>query len=282
MSPKIRPSIGLALSGGAARGLAHIGVLRALQENNIPIDFVAGSSAGSIVGGAYAAGMSVEEIEAMARGLRWRHVGRMTVSRLGFQSNKRLEEFVRDRLPKKRFEELSIPFAVLATDLMTGDAVVMKDKGDVAFAIRASCTIPGLYVPVSDDQGRQLVDGGLVAVIPATIARSMGADIVIAVDVNSAGATFFGSSLRSVFGVLLQSMILIQKSVSQHQLSSSDFVISPLVGHIRWDQLRRSEQLIAAGYEAGAKCAPAIQALIEKKSLELRPSPEPLEVAKIS
>ena len=125
MSPKIRPSIGLALSGGAARGLAHIGVLRALEENNIPIDFVAGSSAGSIVGGAYAAGMSVEEIEAMARGLRWRHVGRMTVSRLGFQSNKRLEEFVRDRLPKKRFEELSIPFAVLATDLMTGDAVVM-------------------------------------------------------------------------------------------------------------------------------------------------------------
>src|SRR5436189_1292947 len=110
----------------------------------------------------------------------------------------------------------------------------------------------------------------------------MGARIGIAVDVNSAGATFFGSSLRSVFGVLLQSMILIQKSVSQHQLSSSDFVISPLVGHIRWDQLRPSEQLIAAGYEAGAKCAPAIRAPIEKKSLELRPSPEPLEVAKIS
>jgi NTE family protein len=137
-----------------------------------------------------------------------------------------------------------------------------------------------LYVPVADDQGRQLVDGGLVAVIPATVARSLGADIVIAVDVNSAGATFFGSSLRSVFGVLLQSMILIQKSVSHHQLASADFVISPRVGHIRWDQLRRSEQLIAAGYEAGAECATAIQALIEKKSLELHPSP--LGVAKIS
>jgi len=280
--PSSRPSIGLALSGGAARGLAHIGVLRALEENNIPIDFVAGSSAGSIVGGAYAAGMSIDEIEAMARGLRWRHVGRMTISRLGFQSNKRLEKFVRDRLPKKRFEELAIPFAVLATDLNTGDAVVMKDKGDLAFAIRASCTIPGLYVPVADDQGRQLVDGGLVAVIPAKVARSFGADIVIAVDVNSAGATFFGSSLRSVFGVLLQSMILIQKSVSHHQLSASDFVISPRVGHIRWDQLRRSEQLIAAGYEAGAECAPAIKALIEKMSLALQPSPESLEVAKIS
>src|SRR5215204_380956 len=280
MRANIRPSIGLALSGGAARGLAHIGVLRALEENQIPIDFVAGSSAGAIVGGAYAAGMSVDEIEAMARRLRWRHVGRMTISRLGFQTNKRLETFVRDRLPKKRFEELSIPFAVLATDLITGDAVVMKDKGDVAFAIRASCTIPGLYVPVSDDQGRHLVDGGLVAVIPSTIARGLGADIVIAVDVNSAGATFFGASLRSIFGVLLQSMLLIQKSVSHHQLSSSDFVISPQVGHIRWDQLRRCEQLIAAGYEAGAQCAPAIQALIEKKSLEL--SLESLEVAKIS
>ncbi len=268
MTPS-RPSIGLALSGGAARGLAHIGVLRALEENKIPIDFVAGSSAGSIVGGAYAAGMSVDEIEAMARGLRWRHVGRLTLSRQGLQSNRRLEKFVHDRLPKKRFEELSIPFAVVATDLSTGDAVVMKDNGDVAFAIRASCTIPGLYVPVSDDLGRQLVDGGLVAVIPATIVRSLGADIVIAVDVNSVGATFFGSSMRSVFGVILQSMILIQKSVSHHQLSSSDFVISPRVGHIRWDQLRRSEQLIAAGYEAGAECALAILALIEEKSLAL-------------
>ena len=126
----------------------------------------------------------------------------------------------------------------------------MKDRGDVPFAIRASCTIPGWYVPVIDDQGRQLVDGGLVAVIPAVVTRSLGADIVIAVDVNTEGATFIGSS-SSVIGVLLQSMMVVQKTASAHQLEMSDFVISPKVGHIRWDEMGRADELIDAGYEAG-------------------------------
>src|SRR5678815_1855772 len=142
------PRIGLALSGGAARGMAHVGVLRALLENDIPIDFIAGTSAGSIVGGAFAAGMPVEEIQ--------------------------------------------VPFAAVATDLKSGAAVVLKDEGDVPFAIRASCAIPGWYVPVLDNEGRQLVDGGLVAIVPTSVARSLGADIVIAVDVNREGATFIG------------------------------------------------------------------------------------------
>jgi len=259
MSP--RPSIGLALSGGAARGLAHVGVLRALIENKIPIDCVAGTSAGSIVGGAFAAGMSIDEIEALGRGLRWRDIGRVTMSRLGVQSNDRLEHFVRDRLPKSRFEDLLIPFAAVATDLNTGAAVVMRDQGDVAFAIRASCAIPGWYVPVTDQEGRQLVDGGLVAVVPATVARSLGADIVIAVDVNSSGATFLSS--QSVIGVVLQSMLVVQKTASHYQLDSSDFVIKPRVGHIRWDEMGRAPELIAAGYEAGLESAPSILALIE-------------------
>src|SRR5262245_9114306 len=171
------PTIGLALSGGAARGMAHVGVLRALVENKIPIDYIAGTSAGSIVGGAYAAGMQVEEIAELSRDLRWRKIGRLTISRLAFQSNKRLETYMRQRLPVTRFEDLVIPFAAVATDLKTGTAVIMRDKGDVPFAIRASCTIPGWYVPVVDEQGRQLVDGGLVAVIPATVTRELGADI---------------------------------------------------------------------------------------------------------
>src|SRR6185369_4152300 len=182
--------IGLALSGGAARGMAHAGVLRALVENGIPIDCIAGTSAGSIVGGAFAAGMSIDEIADLGRKLRWRHVGRITVSRFGVQTNARLEKFMRARLPITKFEDLPMPFAAVATDLKTGEAVVMKDEGDVPFAIRASCTIPGLYVPVPDREGRQLVDGGLVAVIPSAVTRALGADIVISVDVNSAGATF--------------------------------------------------------------------------------------------
>jgi len=264
MMPSSPPKIGLALSGGAARGMAHVGVLRALAENNIPIDCIAGTSAGSIVGGAYASGMSIEEIAEFGRELRWRHIGRVTMSRFGLQSNKRLENYLRSRFPITRFEDLPIPFAAVATDLKSNAAVVMKDQGDMPFAIRASCTIPGWYVPVADDQGRQLVDGGLVAVIPSAVTRSLGADIVIAVDVNSVGATFFGSSSSSSFiGVLLQSMMVIQKAVSARQLEMSDFVISPKVGHIRWDRLRRVDELMDAGYEAGLESIAKIRQLID-------------------
>jgi NTE family protein len=262
MTPPSFPTLGLALSGGAARGIAHVGVLRALQENQIPINYVAGTSAGSLVGGAFASGMSIDEIEALGRGLRWRDIGRVTMSRLGVQSNDRLEQFVRDRLPVSRFEELPTPFAAVATDLKTGAAVIMRDTGDVAFAIRASCAIPGWYVPVTDSDGRQLVDGGLVAVVPASVARSLGADLVIAVDVNFEGATFLGPS-HSVIGVVLQSMLVVQKTASHYQIASSDFVIRPRVGHIRWDEMGRAEELIAAGYKAGLESIPAIRALIE-------------------
>src|SRR5215510_8581820 len=180
----VYPRIGLALSGGAARGMAHVGVLRALIENNIGIDCVAGTSAGSIVAGSFASGMPLDDIENFGRSLRWRDIGRVTMSRLGVQSNERLEHYLRARMPVSKFEELPIPFAAVATDLKTGGAVVMRDRGDVPFAIRASCAIPGWYVPVMDEKGRQLVDGGLVAVVPSTVTRALGADIVIAVDVN--------------------------------------------------------------------------------------------------
>jgi NTE family protein len=257
-----RPSIGLALSGGAARGIAHVGVLRALAENNIPIDCIAGTSAGSLVGGAMASGMALDEIEELGRKMRWRDVGRMTMSRLGVQCNDRLEQYLRDRLPVTRFEDLPIPFAAVATDLKTGAAVILRDKGDIPFAIRASCAIPGWYVPVIDEQGRQLVDGGLVAVIPASIARSLGADIVIAVDVNAEGAKFIGST-SSVIGVVLQSMLVVQKTASHPQLSLADHVIRPKVGHIRWDEMGRAEELVTAGYEAGLESVSEILALVE-------------------
>jgi NTE family protein len=256
------PTIGLALSGGAARGNAHVGVLRALAENKIRIDCIAGTSAGSIVGGAFASGMPLDEIEEFGRKLRWRDIGRVTMSRLGVQSNERLEQFLRARLPVSRFEDLPVPFAAVATDLKTGGAVILRDQGDLPFAIRASCAIPGWYVPVTDDQGRQLVDGGLVAVVPSTVARSLGADIVIAVDVNADGATFIGAT--SVIGVLLQSMLVVQKTASHYQLQSADWVIKPKVGHIRWDEMGRADELITAGYEAALESIPQIQALIDE------------------
>ena len=257
-----RPIIGLALSGGAARGMAHVGVLRALTENGIPIHCIAGTSAGSLVGGAFAAGIPVDEIADFGCKLRWRDIGRVTMSRLGVQSNDRLENYLRALLPITKFEDLPIPLAAVATDLKTGTAVVMRDKGDVPFAIRASCTIPGWYVPVTDEQGRQLIDGGLVALIPSSVARTLGADIVIAVDVNAAGATFIGPS-TSVIGVLVQSLLVVQKTASHYQLEMADLVIKPEVGHIRWDEMGRGAELIAAGYAAGLESIPAIKTVID-------------------
>jgi NTE family protein len=258
--PQKRPRIGLALSGGAARGIAHIGVLKALAERNLTIDCIAGTSAGALVGGTLASGMALSEIESIGRSLRWRDIGRMTMSRMGVQSNERLEQYLRERLPVTRFEDLPIPFAAVATDLQSGKGIVLNE-GDLPFAIRASCAIPGWYVPVVDEHGRQLVDGGLVANIPSDVARSMDVDIVIAVDVNAEGAAFLGPSL-SIISVVLQSMMLVQRTASLYQLAAADLVIKPRIGHIRWDEMGRAEELIAAGYEAGVESLPEIEMVI--------------------
>jgi NTE family protein len=257
-----RSLIGLALSGGAARGMAHVGVLRELENAGVPIDFIAGTSAGSIVGGAYAAGMPIDEIEQMALKLRWRDVGRVTLSRLGIQSNLRLEELIRERFPVTRFEDLKIPFSAVATDLHTGEPVVMSGEGDLPSAIRASCALPGWYVPVIDEKGRQLVDGGLVANIPAAAARALGAELVIAVDVNYEGAKFLGPP-TSAIGVLFQAMMVIQRTAATHQLHDADVVIRPRVGHIRWDAVSRSAELIELGATAARATIERIKHLIE-------------------
>ena len=264
-----RPRLGLALSGGAARGLAHVGVLKVFEEHGVRADCVAGTSAGALVGGALAAGMPVEEIEKLARGLRWRDFGRLTVSRLGVQSNAALEQYVRDRFPVSRFEELPVPFAAVATDLQTGAAVVMRDEGDLGFAVRASCAIPGWYVPVTDAQGRQRVDGGLVANLPVSVVRALGAEVVVAVDVNAEGAKFLGPP-TSVVGVLFQSMLVVQRTAVQHQRQLADVVISPAVCHLRWDEMSRASEFIDAGVEAARAVMPAL-----KELLEPRPEEEP-------
>jgi NTE family protein len=132
----------------------------------------------------------------------------------------------------------------------------------VPFAIRASCTIPGWYVPVVDEHGRQLVDGGLVANVPAAAARSLGADIVIAVDVNAEGAKFLGPP-QSAIGVIFQSMMVVQRTVSVLQLQDADIVIRPRVGHIRWDEMKRADEMIAAGEEAARRTIARIERLLE-------------------
>jgi NTE family protein len=263
-----RPRIGLALSGGAARGIAHVGVLRALEENAIPIDAIAGASAGALIGGCYAAGLSVAELEEMAREFRWRHMGRIAFSRLGLQSNARMEKFLRARLPVTRFEDLKIPFAALATNLADGTAVVLRDSGDVPLAIRASNCLPAFYVPVRDPEGRLLVDGGLVANLPISYVRGLGADIVIAVDVGADGARFMNRP-RTALGVLTQVFVAVERIVSNQEAAKADLIITPKVGHIRWDETRRAEEFLKIGYEAALESIGQIKELVERRTLLL-------------
>ena len=256
-----RPRLGLALSGGAARGAAHVGVLKVLAEHGVGVDCVAGTSAGALAGGALAAGMSIEEIEVFSRSLRWRDFGRVTLSRLGIQSNERLGELIRARFPATRFEEMRLPFAAVATELHTGRAVVMSGEGDVAEAIRASCAVPGWYVPVADAEGRVLVDGGLVANVPVAAARALGADVVVAVDVNAEGAKFWGPP-RSMLGVLLESLLIVQRAATAPQRDEAEVAIIPKVGHIRWDEMNRADELIRAGEEAARAAVGEIKRLL--------------------
>jgi NTE family protein len=256
-----RPRVGLALSGGAARGIAHVGVLRALEEHAIAIDAIAGASAGALIGGLYASGLTISQIEAMTRRFRWRHTARLSFSRLGLQSNARLEDFLRAHMPVTRFEELKIPFAAMVTDLRQGTPIVLRDTGDVPFAIRASACVPALYVPCRDVEGRLLVDGGLVANLPIRYTRDLGADIVIAVDVGADGAKFMEVP-RTALGVLTQTFVAVERIVSSQESANADLVIVPRVGHIRWDETRRAEELLKAGYDAALESMPSIKALL--------------------
>ncbi|GAC1402329.1 MAG: patatin-like phospholipase family protein [Pyrinomonadaceae bacterium] len=260
-----RPKIGLALGGGAARAAAHIGVLKVLEEHKIPIDCIAGTSAGSIVGGAYAAGLSAAKLEKLVNNLRWRDAGRMTFSRRGLQSIERLGAYITKNFPCARFEDLLLPFAAVATDIESGEEVVLRDAGDLGLAIRASCALPGIYVPVKDEQGRHLVDGGLVSVVPVSAVRSLGADVVIAVDVNAEGAKFLGAP-KTMLGILLQAAVITMHTGTKYQLMDADVVLRPRIGHIRWDEVKRGGEMITAGEDAAREHIEEIKEIIALKT----------------
>jgi len=254
--------VGLALSGGGARGFAHAGVLKVLVENGIPIDLIAGTSAGAFAGGAFASGMSPDEIADMCDAIRWRHVARPSLSPLGLLSNAPLGQLIERYFPAKRFEDCTIPFAAVACDFATGDEVVFT-TGDLAFAIRASCAVPGVFAPVTGTDGCLLVDGGVASPMPVPAVRQMGADIVVAVDLMACGATF-RSRPRTALGLGLQSAMMILRAVSRTQHHDADVVIVPQIAHIRPDQMGERYQLIALGEEAAFEKLDAIKSLISK------------------
>jgi NTE family protein len=234
-------------------------------ENDVPIDAIAGASAGALIGGCFAAGVPIQKLEEMASTFRWRHTQWPSFSRLGLQTNARMEKFLRAHLPVTRFEDLKIPFAAMVTDLRKGELIVMRDQGDVPFAIRASCCIPFFMAPIEDKEGRLLIDGGIVQNLPVSQTRALGADLVIAVDVNFDGIRFFGPP-RTALGVLAHVFIAVERIVSNQEREDADVMIVPKVGHIRWDQTRRSKELVECGYQAGLKAIDEIRDVLARES----------------
>jgi NTE family protein len=258
----MRKKIGLALSGGAARGFAHLGVLKVLVEHRIPVDFVAGTSAGSFAGGAFASGMSVDQIIELGRDAGWLKLGKFAFSAKGLITNSPMGEIIRQKFPHNRFEDLPIPFAAVACDLNTGEEVVFRDTGDVAFAICASCAIPGVFTPLEDKTtGRLLVDGGVVAPVPTKAVRKMGAEIIIAVDVI-ADQNQFWNSPTTLIGVFIQAGMIMLRTASKMQHYRADVVITPKLGHLRPDELGKMDEFVELGEKAAREKIEEIKKLL--------------------
>jgi NTE family protein len=266
------PRVALVLGGGGARGFAHVGVIRVLEDARVPVELIVGTSVGSLVGAFYAGRTNSYELERIATELdRWDLFDFSLAPALfgtGLASGARLERFVRDRAGNATFEALRIPFAAVATDLATGEAVVLR-SGDLARAVRASSAIPGVFEPVEID-GRLLVDGGVVQNLPVRVAREMGADLVIAVDVTALPDP---SRPRNFVEVFLQAVNVVVHAEVERARRDADVLVAPPVGGIGFVEFDRKAEAIAAGIAAGHAAIPGIRAAIEGYESRRRAGP---------
>lgn len=267
------PRIGLALGGGFARGIAHVGVLRAFERNNIPIHAIAGVSAGSMVAAAYAAGGSTQHIEAIARSMRFRDVACWTISKLGLVHSERMVPFLKRLLTEDRFEKMKIPLAIVASDLGTGAPVVFRGQGNVVMPIRASCSYPGLFLPIRDGR-RCLVDGAIAMEVPAKPLREMGATRVISVHLPNSRACPDPGSMFAVINRCFQSM---SERLESEWRRQSDLVLSPAVGDLAWDSFENADRMIELGEQAAEAAMPIIKSWL--KPFEIASNTQPLPVA---
>ena len=251
-----RPRVGLALAGGFARGIAHIGVLRVLREAGIPIDCVAGTSVGALIGAAFCGGASPVEMEKIGAVTTFADFGRWTPSWLGLATNQRIERFLGRFTPARTFEELQIPLAIAATDIIDG-VTVYYSHGDVIPPLRGSCAYPGLFVPIQYEN-RTLVDGFLTAPVPIEGALLLGADIVIAVFLESGNI----EQPRTLTDILSRSFNIMQRHADFAWRAQADIIIEPDVKQFVWDDFTRTPDMVAAGEVAALHALPQIRAAL--------------------
>jgi NTE family protein len=259
VEPGPLPTIGLALGGGFARGMAHIGVIKVLEEEGIPIHVVTGTSVGALIGAAYCSGLSIEDLEKLARSVRFTTFARWTVSRYGFASNDRMVSFLTRTLKVKTFEELRIPLGVTATDFNCGEGVVFH-SGSIIDPVRASCAYPGMFLPVNI-RGRWLVDGMLSHPVPTRPLREMGAERVLAVHLR--GQWSKDGAPRHLFDVIGQSFAIAQDMMSHLWRGAADVVIEPDVAGFAYDDFKRAEELIHSGEVAMRQVLPEVRKWLE-------------------
>jgi len=244
-SPKKK--IGLALSGGAVLGIAHVGVIKVLEENNIPIDLVAGTSAGSLAGSFLAAGISSDQMFEMVQSMTWGKISKLTIPKLGLLNSKLLERFIDSVIGRIDFHELKKPFAAVTVDLTIGKQVVLRD-GSVSEAVRASCAIPGVFTPVVRAK-QVLVDGGVLNFLPTDVVQQMGADYIIAVKVMP---SIVGKKPpENIVQVLINSFQLTIAQIAEHA-PDGDVTIVPDLTDLNSHDFEQAEKLYQRGYQAAS------------------------------
>ena len=276
------PAIGVALGGGFARGIAHVGALKVLEQEGIPISIVAGTSVGALIGAAYCSGVTLQELEDMAASIRFSNFARWTLSRCGFASNDRMISFLTRILKVRTFEELRIPLGVTATDFNTGEGVVFH-SGSIIDPVRASCAYPGMFLPVQI-RGRFMVDGMLSHPVPTRPLREMGADRVLAVHLRGTWAN--GGAPRHLFDVIGQSFAIAQDAMSSVWRQAADLVIEPDVAGFAYDDFKRAKDLIRVGEAAMRNAMPEVRkwlaapedaTVVKPRPAAARPAPMPAD-----
>jgi len=274
------PSIGIALGGGFARGIAHVGVLKVLEEEGIPVHCIAGTSVGALIGAAYCSGLSVEELVEVAYKVRFASFARWTVSRMGFATNDRMVSFLTRLLKAKTFEELRIPLGVVATEFNTGEGEVFQ-SGSLIGPVRASCAYPGMFLPVNVD-GRWFVDGMLSHPVPTAPVRRMGAQRVIGIHLK--GQWCSQGAPRHLFDVIGQSFAIAQDRMGDGWRRAADLVIEPDVSGFLYDDFKRAGELLQVGETAMRQALPEVRKWLEVRTDEravprfkaVLPSPAPM------
>lgn len=265
MTKSNQPKLGLALGSGGARGLAHIGVIKILEENNISIDYIAGSSIGAIIGGFYAAGLSTKEIEEIALSTGWRRVFSTLFEpsfKKGLIGGEKLKTFIESYINGKNFENCKIPFVAVATDLKTGEVVVLN-KGEMALSIRASISVPLIFKPV-EIEGRMLVDGGLSAPVPAEITKKIGADIVIAVNLDKHYSDDKWSP--GWYNIANDSLNILRHHLAHLNTLDADIVVEIDNRGSSWYRFVNGRDKILAGEKAMKELLPKLQEIMYPKS----------------